>query len=144
MSKYTTELTSATSRLPGVGRRDHGDPVGVVGLEHAGDGDVEERLVGERRPAGADNDGQVGARVPARLQLLPVHRPELRLPRVALVQHRVGRDAGASAEEREHEEQRDAAGARETHHRRQQLPRPRASAAEMPTRARLRAGLLLF
>jgi hypothetical protein len=43
-------------------------------------------------PAGADVDGQVGARVPARVQLPPVHRPELRLPRVALVQrHRLDR-----------------------------------------------------
>jgi hypothetical protein len=106
------QIDATSSRLPGGGRSDHGDPIGVVGLEDAGDGDVEECLVGERRPAGADVDGQVGARVPARVQLPPVHRPELRLPRVALVQHRLDRRQrrGAQAEESERD-----AGGRETH-----------------------------
>lgn len=131
--------------VPGVGRRDHGNPVGGVGLADAGDGDLEERLVGERRPgpaaAGdADIDGQVGARVEARVQLLPVHRPELRLARVALVHHRRrlrrrqrrrgrARDGGAvQAEEREQCEVQRGAGAllEETHLERLRL-RPRVA-----------------
>ena len=133
--EHANATMKSKSAVPGVGRRDHGDPVGGVGLEDAGDGDLEERLVGDRRPgpgpgpgpAGdADIDGQVGARVEARVELLPVHRPELRLARVALVhrrrrlrrrQRRGGRrarDGGGAvqADEREqHGEQRGAAGA---------------------------------
>lgn len=105
-------------KLPGAAWRDHRDPVVGVGPEDAGHCDREERLVGERRPAAAHVDRQVRARVGARGQPPPVHRPELRLPCEALVQHlrwrrcRPARHGGAEAEEHN---RRDGAGARETH-----------------------------
>jgi hypothetical protein len=118
--KMQRSIIKLSSYVPGVGRRDHGDPVGGVGPLHAGDGDLEERLVGDRA-CGADIDGQVGARrVDAGAQRLPVHRPELRLARVALAvqqrrrrRRRRARDGGAAqqAEEREREERRELAGA---------------------------------